>query len=515
MEPRKIRTFVDEVWEKDIVPQLVDYIKIPNKSPAFDKDWQKAGHMKRAVDLIAGWCKAQPIEGLTVEVVQLEGRTPLIYMEVPASGPEAGDDTVLLYGHLDKQPEMEGWFDDLGPWKPVRKGDKLYGRGGADDGYAAYASLTAIRALKEAGGTHARCVVIIEGCEESGSYDLPHYIDHLKERIGNPSLVVCLDSGCGNYDQLWCTTSLRGVIGATVRVDVLQEGVHSGDASGVVPSSARVMRNLLERLEDSKTGEVLPKQFHVKIPKQRQQQAKLCGKVLGNEMWQRFPWAGDTRPMNKQLAELVLNRTWRPFLEVVGADGMPAVEKAGNVLRPYTTFKLSLRLPPTADPVACSEHLVKLLSKNPIGGAKVTVTADEPGGGWEAPALSPWLEQACANASKTFFDKPCVYMGEGGSIPFMGMLGEKFPEAQFMITGVLGPQSNAHGPNEFLHIPMGKKLTASVAVVLQEHLLREKGGKKAGKAAGSKAKAKPKDKPKSKSKAKDKAKAKGKAKARA
>ena len=256
MDDRKLRSFVDDTWEQDIVPQLVDYIRIPNKSPAFDKDWAKAGHMHRAVKLIADWCKAQPIEGLTVEVVELEGRTPLIYMEVPGEG----DDCVLLYGHLDKQPEMVGWFDGLGPWEPVRKGDKLYGRGGADDGYAAFASLTAIRALKEAGGKHARCVVLIEGCEESGSYDLPHYIDALKDRIGTPSLVVCLDSGCGNYDQLWCTTSLRGVVGAQVKVEVLSEGVHSGDASGIVPSSFRVIRQLLSRLEDPSTGEIIPAQ---------------------------------------------------------------------------------------------------------------------------------------------------------------------------------------------------------------------------------------------------------------
>lgn len=503
MEPRKIRSFVDGVWEQDIVPQLVDYIRIPNKSPAFDKDWAAAGHMQRAVDLIAGWCKAQPIEGLTVEVVELEGRTPLIYMEVPATGPEAGDDTVLLYGHLDKQPEMTGWFEGLGPWTPVRKGDKLYGRGGADDGYAAYASLTSIRALREAGGSHARCVIIIEGCEESGSYDLPHYIDHLKKRIGNPSLVVCLDSGCGNYDQLWCTTSLRGVIGGDIRVDVLTEGVHSGDASGVVPSSARILRALMDRLEDSETGEVLPKALHVKIPKERQQQAKLAGKVLGEQMWKRFPWAKGTKPMAKNLQELVLNRTWRPFVEVVGADGIPPLEKAGNVLRPYTTFKLSVRVPPTADPHECTEALSKVLTKKPIHGAQVTFTPEKVGGGWEAPALAPWLEHACDNASNTFFDKPCVYMGEGGSIPFMGMLGEKFPDAQFMITGVLGPKSNAHGPNEFLHIPMGKKLTASVAVVLQEHLDRHRNPAKTV------AKANPK--PKGKSKSGKKKSAKGKA----
>jgi acetylornithine deacetylase/succinyl-diaminopimelate desuccinylase-like protein len=498
MEPRKISSFVDDAWEKDIVPQLVDYIRIPNKSPAFDKDWHQAGHMQKAVDLIAGWCKAQPIEGLTVEVVQLEGRTPLIYMEVPGEG----DDTVLLYGHLDKQPEMVGWFDGLGPWQPVRKGDKLDGRGGADDGYAAYASLTAIRALREAGGKHARCVVIIEGCEESGSYDLPFYIDALKDRIGTPSLVVCLDSGCGNYDQLWCTTSLRGMVAGDLRVEILTEGVHSGDASGVVPSTFRIQRELLARLEDSATGEILPGQFHVPIPKQRKQQAKLAGKVLGEQMWRRFPWADGARPMAKELAELVLNRTWRPFVEVIGADGIPSSDTAGNVLRPYTTLKLSLRIPPGADAEACSAHLAKILTKKAPQGAKVTFTPDPPAAGWDAPPLVPWLERACANASRTFFERPCVYMGEGGTIPFMGMLGEKFPEAQFMITGVLGPQSNAHGPNEFLHIQMGKRLTGCVAMVLQDHLERESPSS-GGRAPAAKAKpSKGKSKSKSKSKAK-------------
>jgi acetylornithine deacetylase/succinyl-diaminopimelate desuccinylase-like protein len=467
--PRKISSFVDGVWEQDIVPQLVDYIRIPNKSPAFDKDWQKAGHMQRAVDLIAGWCKAQQIEGLTVEVMQLEGRTPLIYMEIPGEG----DDCVLLYGHLDKQPEMVGWFDDLGPWLPVRKGDKLYGRGGADDGYAAFASLTAIRALREAGGKHARCVVVIEACEESGSYDLPFYIEALKTRIGTPSLVVCLDSGCGNYDQLWCTTSLRGLVGGDVRVEVLTEGVHSGDASGIVPSSFRVFRELMERLEDSETGCILNKHFYVEIPKQRKKQAKVVGKVLGDRLWQKFPWMKGTKPMAKDLTEVVLNRTWRPFVELIGIDGVPGIDKAGNVLRPYTTGKLSLRIPPRADAQECLERLKKLMTKDPPHGATITFSGDKASAGWDAPPLAEWLEDACKKASQTFFKKDCVYMGEGGTIPFMGMLGEKFPKAQFMITGLLGPQSNAHGPNEFLHIPMGKKLTASVAMVLEEHLLRD------------------------------------------
>ena len=466
MDASQLSRFVGDVWDQSIVPTLTDYIKIPNKSPAFEPAWASLGHMDRAVELIRGWCESQKIEGLTVEVVRLEGRTPLIYMEVPG---DREDDCVLLYGHLDKQPEMTGWFEHLGPWKPVMEGDKLYGRGGADDGYAAFASLTAIRALKEHGGKHARCVVLIEGCEESGSFDLPFYIDHLKDRIGNPSLVVCLDSGCGNYEQLWCTTSLRGMAAGTLTVNILHEGVHSGDASGVVPSSFRILRQLISRIEDEKTGAMLSKAFYVDIPQQRIDQARTCAQVLGPDMYQRFPWSGSPGPMTRDLTEVVLNRTWRPFLAVTGMGGIPAIQDAGNVLRPYTAVKLSLRLPPTCDAPAATETLQRLLTEDPPYGARVEFHAEASATGWNAPELAPWLGQAIEEASQKFFNKAAVYMGEGGTIPFMAMLGERFPKAQFMITGVLGPKSNAHGPNEFLHIPTGKRLTGAVAHVLTEH----------------------------------------------
>lgn len=466
MDAQQLTRFVDRVWDTSITPSLVEYVRIPNKSPAFEPEWASLGHMDDAVALIEGWCREQRIEGLHVEVVRLEGRTPLLYMEIPG---DRQDDCVMLYGHLDKQPEMTGWFEHLGPWKPVIEGDKLYGRGAADDGYAAFASLTAIRALREHGGKHARCVVLIEGCEESGSYDLPYYIDHLKDRIGRPSLVVCLDSGCGNYDQLWCTTSLRGMAAGELTVQILDEGVHSGDASGVVPSSFRIVRQLLSRLEDENTGRILPEAFQVDIPQQRLDQADACARVLGPDMYARFPWSNGSGPITKDLTQVVLNRTWRPFLEVVGAGGLPSLRDAGNVLRPSTSVKLSLRLPPTCDPVAAVEALGRVLTDDPPYGAKIEFHAEPPAAGWNAPELAPWLADAIEGASQAYFQQPAVYMGEGGSIPFMGMLGEKFPDAQFMITGVLGPKSNAHGPNEFLHLPTGKRLTGAVAHVIREH----------------------------------------------
>ena len=468
MDTTKLLDFVSGRWDDDIVPQLKTYISIPNKSPMFDHQWREHGYMDEAMSLLETWVRAQPISGMQVERITLPGRTPVLYIEIPGKG----DDCVLLYGHMDKQPEMLGWSPDLGPWTPVISGDLLYGRGGADDGYATFASLTAIMALAERGVDHARCVVLIEACEESGSYDLPYYMSHLALRIGTPSLVICLDSGCGNYDQLWVTTSLRGLAGGTLKVKVLEEGVHSGDASGIVPSSFRILRQLLSRIEDERTGRLLPELLYVDIPAERIAQAKKTAELLSSAITEKYPWAGGTKPIASDLSELLLNRTWRPTLSVTGAEGMPSLENAGNVLRPHTSVKLSVRLPPTLDAELASKALKQLLEKDPPYGAQVEFACEGAAGGWAAPLTKPWLQASLDEASSHYFGHKSAAMGEGGTIPFMGMLSERFPNAQFMISGLLGPKSNAHGPNEFLHIPSGKKLTAAVADVLAKHYQR-------------------------------------------
>ncbi len=468
MDVAAASALIDATWEKSILPALREYIAIPAKSPAFDPDWAGHGELERAVTLAREWCADQALPGLSIEVVRLPGRTPVLWMESPGTS----EDTVLLYGHLDKQPEMQGWDADLGPWKPVLRDERLYGRGGADDGYAAFASLLALRVLREQALPHARCVILIETCEESGSYDLPAYIDHLAERIGNPSLVVCLDSGCGNYEQLWCTTSLRGLAGGVLRVEVLREGVHSGDAGGVVPSSFRIARQLLSRLEDEQSGTVKLHELEAEIPAERRRQAQAAAQVLREQAYQRFPFLGDAGPVTHHGPDLVLNRTWRPALEVIGAGGLPGVADAGNVLRPATSLVISMRLPPTVDPARARDRIRECLVSDPPYGARVSFESGFAAPGWNAPAMAPWLERSLAAASRDWFDAPAVMMGEGGTIPFMGMLGEKFPNAQFVITGVLGPGSNAHGPNEFLHIPTARRLTGCVAQILELHARR-------------------------------------------
>ena len=478
-EAAAIAEFVNRAWDEEIVPRVTEYIQVPAKSPMFDADWAANGHIDRVIRDAASWVERQQVAGLKLEVIRLEGRTPVIFFEVPATkagGNDAGADTICLYGHLDKQPEFNGWRSDLGPWTPKYVDGLLYGRGGADDGYAVYAAITAIQALDKQGIPRARCVGLIESCEESGSFDLPVYIDALKARLGKVSLVVCLDSGAGNYDQLWLTTSLRGMVSGVLKVEILTEGVHSGDSSGLVPSSFRILRHVLDRLEDSRTGELLPQSFHCAIPPERVEQTRATAQILGDMVWKRFPWAcgadgGSTLPTTTDPLQALLNRTWKPTLSVTGVEGFPELGNAGNVLRPYTAFKLSLRLPPLVEGHEAAQRLKTLLEDNAPYNARVTFSPDGRAGawgatGWNAPSLSPWLEDALHSASQAHYGAPCGYIGQGGTIPLMSLLQTSFPAAQMMVCGVLGPKSNAHGPNEFLHVPYGKKLTAAVAQVM-------------------------------------------------
>jgi len=470
-----LEAFIAAAWDERIVPALTEYITVPAKSPAFDARWAEHGHIERVVADAARWVEARGVAGLHLEVVRVPGRTPVIFFDVPAT--KAGSrGTVLLYGHLDKQPEFAGWRSDLGPWTPKYEDGRLYGRGGADDGYAVYAAVTAIEALDRQRVPRARCVGLIETSEESGSIDLPAYIEALGPRLGDIALVVCLDSGAGNYEQFWLTTSLRGLASGVLKVEILTEGIHSGDASGLVPGSFRILRHVLERLEDSRTGRLLPESFHCQVPALRVEQARATAAVLGDEVWKRFPWAcgadgAPTLPTTTDRVEALLARTWRPTLSVTGVDGLPGLADAGNVLRPYTAFKLSVRLPPLVDVHQASIALEALLEDNAPYNAKVTFQPDGPPGalgatGWNAPEPTPWLAAALDAAALAHFGAPVGYIGQGGTIPLVGMLAAGFPQAQMVVCGVLGPGSNAHGPNEFLHVPYAKKLTAAVAQVI-------------------------------------------------
>ncbi|HUA88687.1 MAG TPA: M20/M25/M40 family metallo-hydrolase [Steroidobacteraceae bacterium] len=465
MDNQQLQRSINHTWAESITDRLTEYVRIPNKSPMFDPQWEAHGYMEQAITLMAQWCKAQPVPGARVEIRRLPGKTPLLLVDIPGELP----DCVLLYGHLDKQPEFTGWLPGLGPWEPVIRDGKLYGRGAADDGYAVFSSLTAIAALKAQQVRLPRCVVLIEACEESGSVDLPAHLAALGPQLGEPSLVVCLDAECGNYEQVWCTTSLRGNLVGTLRVRVLTEGVHSGMATGIAPTPFRILEQLLARIENPVTGELLLEELHVPLPADRRAQAAHAAQVLGAEVAGKIPWAKGVHALSNDPTELIINNSWRATLAVTGAEGLPALASAGNVLLPEVACKLSLRLPPTCDAARATRAVREALERDPPYGAQVSFSDGSGTGGWNAPTFAPWLERAINDASRAIYGRDAVNIGCGGTIPFMGMLGAQFPKTQFFITGVLGPHANAHGPNEFLHLEYAQKLTACVSLVLADH----------------------------------------------
>jgi acetylornithine deacetylase/succinyl-diaminopimelate desuccinylase-like protein len=447
------RSFIDKMWEERVLPTLSEYTRIPCLSPAFDGEWAGRGALLQAAELLRDWALAQDI-GLSAEIVQLPGRTPVLWLDNGGSG-----EPILVYGHMDKQPPLGEWREGLAPFEPVRDGDRLYGRGTADDGYSVFAAVTGLMA---AGGGRGRVVIMIEASEESGSPDLAAYVEHLSGRIGQPSLVICLDSSALSWDRLWLTTSLRGNVVISVRVDVLTEGVHSGGAGGVVPSSFRILRQILSRIEDADTGEILlPELKGAGIPAAHRANVEAVAQEFSDFA---FPGVDGLHLLGQSSVDRLIAKTWEPALEVTGMDGLPAVRDGGNVLRPFTTAKFSLRLPPDVDAQAAAAAVIAVCTTGE--GAHITIDVEHPANGWASPPLSDDVEATVRRASEACFGRSHGHVGEGGTIPFLADLQKGFPTTGIVATGVLGPHSNAHGPNEFLHIPMAKAVTYAVAELL-------------------------------------------------
>ncbi|GAA4538131.1 M20/M25/M40 family metallo-hydrolase [Amycolatopsis samaneae] len=470
MEQKSVRESVVSAWTNDVVPSLSGLVEIPALSPAFDADWATTKHLAAAVDHVRAWIAGRGLPGAKLEVVELPGRSPLLFVDVPATPGATDKGTVLLYGHLDKQPPVGGWSEGLGPWTPVLRDGRLYGRGAVDDGYSGYAATTALEAVHAAGGEHARAVLLLETGEESGSPDLPAYLEHLKEKLGAVSLVVCLDAGGSDYERLWLVNSLRGMLHLDVTVRLLGAAQHSGLASGVVASSFRVLRQLLDRIEDSATGEIKLPELKVEIPANRRGEAKDVVEVSPGTLRGMFPLAGDATTVTDDELELLLNQSWRPTLSIIGADGLPKPPEAGNVLRESTTLTLSFRLPPTADASAALAAVRRALTTDVPYGAQVELSEHaQAENGWNAPDEAPWLSEALRRVSDEVFGRPHRSVGMGGSIPFMGLLGEKYPDAQFVVTGACGTDSNIHVPDEWLNLDYAQQVTQAIAHILDAH----------------------------------------------
>jgi acetylornithine deacetylase/succinyl-diaminopimelate desuccinylase-like protein len=469
MDQSEVHRAVTEGWTSSALPSLVEFVGIPALSPGFDAAWAESGHLRAAVEHVRDWIASRGLPGARFEVLELEGRSPLLVVDVPATSGAAAQGTVVLYGHLDKQPPVGGWSEGLGPWQPVVRDGRLYGRGAVDDGYSGYAATLALEAVYAGGGEHARAVVLLETGEESGSPDLPAYMEQLGDRLGDVSLVVCLDAGGGDYERLWLTNSLRGLAQTTVTVSVLKSAQHSGLASGIVPSSFRILRALLDRIEDAETGAIKLPAMNVEIPDDRRAEAAELAKFDPGAAKRQVPLLDGVRPVSEDDVELILNNTWRPTLSVTGASGLPEPASAGNVLRTSTSLKLSFRLPPTADSQAALAELKQALTTDVPYNAKVDLSDVIAQDGWNAPALAPWLSETLDSVGERVLGERHQGIGIGGAVPFMTMLAERYPQAQFLVTGALGADSNMHVPDEWLNLAFAQKVTEAVAHVLDAH----------------------------------------------
>lgn len=449
-----MKDFVESYWEKDALPALMEFGKIPNVSPAYDPDWEKNGHMERAATMLLEWVKGRNL----VDVAELHiipGKTPLLYFEI--EGTKEG--TVLMYGHFDKQPELTGWREGLGPWTPVREGDYLYGRGLADDGYSTFAAVGAIEAAKNSGAELPRIVILIEGSEESGSDDLPAYLEMLKSKIGSPHTVITLDAEGWDPDHLWLTESLRGLINGHLTVQILDVPLHSGLATGIVPSATRILRMLLSRIENTETGLVTNTIVSPEIPEDVAEKFNRVADVVGDEYIQAYHLPSHLQTAGSDLKDNVKRNLWDAGMEVTGFTGLPHPEKAGNVTNAKVHAKLSFRIPPTVDCKEAAQELKRVFEENPPYGAKVTFDSKEMDNGWISNDLSPKGKIAIWEAAKETYGNEPIQTGIGASIPFIGMMGREFPNADNLVTGILSPSSNAHGPDENLHIPTVKRIT--------------------------------------------------------
>lgn len=453
----------DRIWEESILPSLSEFIEIHALSPMFEPNWDELGELQATLDLFCSWLDNQGLQGMSYNVHRIANHSPVLLVTIEGTG--SGE--VLFYSHLDKQPSRPHlWSEGLHPLKAVRREPFLYGRGSVDDGYGGYLCVTAIRLLQEAGIPHPKATFLIETCEESGSYDLPPYLDELTEKLGNPDLVVVLDSGGPSYEHIWVTEALRGLVAGNLRVRVSHEGVHSGMSGGAIPSSFRIQRMLLDRIENSQTGEVLIPEMHVEISDNIMQQATALAEVLGDELWSSLPTVEALESQSKDVSEMLLDINWRPALSVIGADGIPSVQSAGNVLRTNTDLKISFRIPPGVNAEEVQDVVKQILEANPPYGAEVTYNPTEPADGFHAPPLHEGIASALESASLHLTGKPPMSTWIGGTIPFMAMIQNKYPNACFLCTGSSGPGNNAHGPDEKLHIPHSKRVNVALAAAI-------------------------------------------------
>lgn len=489
-------TTIDKFWKSSIKSDFEQFVRIESITPQYvmGSTAEKLKGICEALNLAMDWVNKQSDLNATLtagipqgspcaanqahETVETDAAhlTPILLIQIPGTAPE-GSGSVLMYGHWDKQAiaDVKAWNEPkgsmkTGPFQPNIANGRLYGRGTADDGYALFFSIAAIQALRANGIPYPTVNFILDFDEEGGSVNLERYLEKFSFKIGTPDLCITLDSGAGDYNRIWNTTTERGIVTGTLTVKVLTDSVHSGDGSGIIPNPQRIMRHLLSRLEDPVTGKILPSEFQVEVPATYLADVFSQATNIVPSTIKGFPWFGYATTAASNPVELILNRIWRAGLAVTGVDGLPSTAAANNVVVGSVSYQLSLRLPPPLRIDEVQRQLKDLFEKDPPYGA--TVTYDYEGApaanGWMSPPQPRWLSEAIDQASQVLFQQPSAPLGDGGTQPVLAILKEKFKETLFFASGVAGPGNNEHAANENLNIKYAEQLSACEAYVLSQ-----------------------------------------------
>ena len=447
------------------LPWTKKFVAVPNTSKAFDPEWETNGRLETACQLCIEYAQAIQIEGIELEMHKDPGVSPLLLGRV-APSKQVGSIRIVTYGHLDKQPyHSEEWEEGLHPTTPVEKNGYLYGRGAVDDGYNFFTVLAVLKAFQELRIPHDEFLLFYECNEESGCTDIAHYLNKLKEQIGAPDVMFCLDEGSVSNQMFSLSTSLRGALNFSLKVSVLEKSMHSGVASGIVPSSFRIARELLERIESGKTGEMVP-ELQVPVPEQKLKEASANAKLNGSGIHTSLCMCKGVQPVTLNLEELYLNNVWKAQMEVIGQGGIPSLAQAGNVLRDHTELLVSLRTPPTLSCTAAFDTIKNILTSQVPYNAKVEVEMESFGDGWFSGHLSAALISTVDKHSMEVFGNPALLYGSGCTIPFIHLIQQQLPKTLLLVTGADLPDSGIHGPNERLDIEFLVRFAKTFACIL-------------------------------------------------
>ena len=471
MEPKILHETISKIFNTTTLPNLMNFIRIPNTSPEFDPDWDKNNLLLKASKLIITFIKTLQLKNTEITLLKDENHTPFILTETKSSK-EKEKNTILFYAHIDKQPNCEGWDKGKSATNPIIENGRLYGRGSIDDGYAIYSILTAIKYCQDNNLFTNRIICIFECSEESSSDDLNYYFDKLIPFFGNDiSLFCCVDLTCLDYKKMWIVNCIRGVMDFDVKIYTLNNDIYSNFTKGVFPDNFMIFRKLCDLLRNEK-GEFLIPELIIsedKIPKDRKKELEEASKEIGIDFIKVLPLYNNTKPMKDDIYKLLLNNIWKVSMIIKGIDGIPDKKYEGNILSKGLKARIQMRIPPLLNGKKAFEAIKKKFIENTPFNSKVEVEMIGIDDGWNDKNFSERSKNVFNYVSKIGFGNDVGFKFDGGSVPFIQYFENKYPKSQIANLGIRGYECNEHGPNESIDLDACKKFIAALVILMSEY----------------------------------------------